>query len=617
MTDGTRTALVGDNGAGKTTLLRILAGKMEPDEGTVEYVGSATIGYLPQDLAELGDGTVMEFLSADSGIAELQKRLDETEERVSRAAEGSAELKSGLASHEALEREFSRRGGYGFEAMAKKILRGLGFLPGDSERPCGEFSGGWRMRIALSAILLRAPDVLLLDEPTNHLDTESMEWLENRLRDYRGIILFVSHDRRFLGRIAREIADLERGEITRYPMNYEKYLAEKESARERLEQMIENQKERIEHIQRFVERFRYKSSKATQVQSRIKQLEKMEIYEGDAPTQSVKIKFPEAPRSGYKVAGAEGISKRYADNEVFSGVSFELHRGERVALVGVNGAGKSTLMRLLSGTETPDTGTVSLGHNVKPAYFSQESATDLNYSHTVWEEASRTGSSLSEAARRNLLGAFLFSGDDIKKPVSVLSGGEKSRLSLFKLILSSSNFLVLDEPTNHLDMKTREIFQNALMKYGGTLLIVSHDRYFLDNLAERVLEIRDGRLYDYSGNYSWFIEKRNAMLSGAPEACDKKEPVNAKEKRRREAEERKEFNRERKKFSDELASIERAIESSEARRGEIDAKLCDPATLADSSAVQALMMERKTIENALAEHYPKWEELSEAVEKTK
>ena len=285
--------------------------------------------------------------------------------------------------------------------------------------------------------------------------------------------------------------------------------------------------------------------------------------------------------------------------------------------MGVNGAGKSTLMRLLSGTETPDTGTVSLCHNVKPAYFSQESATDLNYSHTVWEEASRTGSSLSEAARRNLLGAFLFSGDDIKKPVSVLSGGEKSRLSLFKLILSSSNFLVLDEPTNHLDMKTREIFQNALMKYGGTLLIVSHDRYFLDNLAERVLEIRDGRLYDYSGNYSWFIEKRNAMLSGAPEACDKKEPADIKEKRRREAEERKGINRERKKFSDELASIERAIESSEARRDEIDAKLCDPATLADSSAVQALMMERKTIENALAEHYPKLEELSEAGEKTK
>jgi ATP-binding cassette subfamily F protein 3 len=612
VTDGARVALVGDNGAGKTTLLRILAGKTEPDEGTVEYVRSATIGYLPQDLAELGDGSVMEFLSEDSGVAGMKTRLEETEERVSRAAEGSAELKSALAAHEELEREFSRRGGYGFEATAKKILRGLGFLPGDAERPCGEFSGGWRMRIALAAILLRAPDILLLDEPTNHLDTESMEWLENRLRDYRGIILFVSHDRRFLGRVAREIADLERGGITRYSMGYEIYLAEKEAARERLETAIEDQRERIEHIRRFVERFRYKASKAAQVQSRIKQLEKMEIYERETPGRSVKIKFPEATRSGWKVVIAEGISKRYADNEVFSGVSFELRRGERVALVGVNGAGKSTLMRLISGKETPDTGTVRPGHNVKPAYFSQESAASLDYSRTVWEEAARTGSAMTEAARRDLLGAFLFSGDDVKKNVSVLSGGEKSRLSLFKLILSSSNFLVLDEPTNHLDMKTREIFQNALMNYGGTLLIVSHDRYFLDNLAERVLEIRDGRLYDYPGNYSYFINKRDETLSDMSGHDAKREPEDTKEKRRREAEERNRILRERKKFSEKLASIERAIESSEARRAEIDAKLCDPATLADSSTVQSLMIERKTIENALASDYAQWEELSDA-----
>jgi ATP-binding cassette subfamily F protein 3 len=366
-----------------------------------------------------------------------------------------------------------------------------------------------------------------------------------------------------------------------------------------------------------VERFRYKSSKAAQVQSRIKQLEKMEIYEAETSAQSVKIKFPEAPRSGHKVVSAEKISKRYADNEVFSDISFELHRGERAALVGMNGAGKSTLMRIISGTETPGAGTVNLGHNVKLAYFSQESAMNLDYSHTVWEEASRTGSSMTEAARRNLLGAFLFSGDDVKKTVNVLSGGEKSRLSLFKLILSSSNFLVLDEPTNHLDMKTREIFQNALMRYGGTLLIVSHDRYFLDNLAERVLELRDGRLYDYSGNYSWFIDKRNATLSGAPARDAQREPEDAKEKRRRAAEERNRIYRARKKFSDELASIERAIESSEARRSEIDAKLCDPATLADSPAVQSLMMERKAIENALASDYAKWEELSEAMEGTK
>jgi ATP-binding cassette subfamily F protein 3 len=609
---------VGENGAGKTTLLRVLAGTSEPDSGTIEYDRGTDIGYLPQDLAELGSGSVMQFLSDSAGISSIRQRLSETEGKISQMREGALELKPALALHEKLERDFSHRGGYAFEAAAQKVLRGLGFVPGDSERPCGEFSGGWKFRIALAAILLRVPDVLLLDEPTNNLDTESMEWLEGWLSDYRGIIIFVSHDRRFLGGISTEIADLARGEITHYSMGYERYLVEKEAAAERLERTIEDQKERIEHLERFVERFRYKASKASQVQSRIKQLEKMEIYEREEPGKSVKIKFPEAPRSGYEVIRTRDLAQRYGSNEIFSGVNVEIHRGERVALVGVNGAGKSTFLRLISGVEPPSEGDVKLGHNVKLAYFSQESAQNLDYSHTVWEEASRTGSTMTEAARRNLLGAFLFSGDDIKKPVRVLSGGEKSRLSLFKLLLSDSNLLILDEPTNHLDMKTRGIFQDALLQYGGSLLVISHDRFFLDKFAERVLEIRDGRLYDYPGNYSWFIERRaQTLFAGTSGGVADTERESFRERRRQKASERNRLYRMKKAFADKIKPLEAEITRNEARRAEIDDLLCNPETLSVSASVQKLMLERKEIEKLLTSNYKIWEELSAAMEDVK
>jgi ATP-binding cassette subfamily F protein 3 len=613
VTEGTKAGLVGDNGAGKTTLLRILAGTAEPDAGSVELNRGASVGYLPQDLVEMGDGTVMEFLAKSSGISELKKRLAQAEDRISGLHEGSAELVPALAAHEGIERHFAANGGYEFEPSAKKVLRGLGFLPGDGDRACGEFSGGWRMRIALSAILLRAPDILLLDEPTNHLDTESMEWLEGWLRDYRGIMVFVSHDRRFLDHCATEIADLSRGTVTRYAMGYERYLAAKEANRGRLEREMESQKDKIEHIQRFVERFRYKASKASQVQSRVKQLEKMEICEIPKQGQTVKIKFPEAPRSGYEVLSARGVSKSYDGHEVFSNVGLEMHRGERAALVGANGAGKSTLLRLLSGEELPDKGAVKIGHNVKLAYFSQESAQNLNYSRSVWEEACAVGSPLTEAARRNLLGAFLFSGDDIKKSVRVLSGGEKSRLALFKLLLSDSNFLVLDEPTNHLDMNTREIFQQALLQYGGTLLIVSHDRFFLDSLAERVLEIRDGKLYDYNGNYSYFIERRAQTARALPGAPAAPGEASGARKRQNEARERSRLQKEKKALMDRIGPIEARITSSEERRAEIDASLCNPEVLSNSELVRNLMLERHEIEISLADDYRQWEDLSAAL----
>ena len=349
--DRARVGLVGENGAGKTTLLRVIAGETAPDEGSVEFGGAAVIGYLPQDLAELGSGSVIDFLRDSAGLSVLRERLLEMERVISESGEGSRELSRYLVEHEAIEREFSLRGGYEFESAAGKVLRGLGFAHGDEARLCGEFSGGWRMRLALAAVLLRNPDILLLDEPTNHLDSESMEWLEGWLRDHRGIMIFVSHDRRFLGKMASEIAEIARGEITRYSMGYERYVAEREAESERRERMAAEQRERAERMRRFIDRFRYKASKAAQVQSRIKQLGRMEIYDTDPPSKSANIRFPEAPRSGRSVLMAQGLTKRYGDKEVFSLLDLEIYRGQRTALVGVNGAGKSTLLRVLSGTE--------------------------------------------------------------------------------------------------------------------------------------------------------------------------------------------------------------------------------------------------------------------------
>lgn len=607
-----RMGLVGNNGAGKTTLLRILAGEVEPDGGKVERSKGLRVGYLPQDLVELESIPVVDLLKERVGVAGLEARLRETELALSATNEGSRDLAGLLEEHARLERRFEHLGGFGFEAAASRVLHGLGFAREDGERNCSEFSGGWKMRIAMAALLLSAPDVLLLDEPTNHLDTESMEWLEGWLRAHKGAIVAVSHDRRFLENMTEQIAELEHGHLTLYPCGYDRYLVEKECARERLERTAEEQRRRVEEIERFVNRFRYKSSKAAQVQSRLKQLEKMDAIVIDGPEKGVRFRIPEAPDSGWEVLGVRGLSKSYGENRVFEGLDFTVNRGERVALVGVNGAGKSTLLRLLSGVEAPTSGTVRLGHNVRRAFYSQESAQNVNYSHTIWEEARSAPSILNDVGRRSLLGAFLFSGSDIHKSVSVLSGGEKARLALFKLMLAETNFLILDEPTNHLDRSTKELVQNALLQYGGTLLIVSHDRHFLDALAERVLEIRDGRVYDYPGNYSWFLERREALLGGGCEGATENIRFGRSTRsiRRQAAEERERLDRERREIRKELTPLEGRIEDMETRRDEIDAALSDAEVLADSGRVRELMVERNTIERGLEGAYKRWEELS-------
>ncbi len=615
ITDRARVGLVGDNGAGKTTLLRVLSEEMEPDGGSVDRSKSLVVGYLPQDLVELEARPILAYLKRRVGIAEVEERLRETEHALAGTDAHSKALGSLLGEHGRLERQFEHLGGFGFEAMARKVLRGLGFAVEDADRSCAEFSGGWKMRIALAALLLSRPDVLLLDEPTNHLDTESMEWLEAWLRDYQGAVVAVSHDRRFLDNMTEQIAELARGRLTLWPWSYERYLIEKEGARERLEKAAAERKDRIEEIERFISRFRYKSSKAAQVQSRIKQLEKMEVLELDGPSRTVHFRIPEAPESGWEILKAKDLSKSYGAHGVFGGADFTITRGERVALVGVNGAGKSTLLRLLSDVEEPTSGSIKLGHNVKRAFYSQESAQNVNYAHTVWEEAREAPSKLTEAGKRNLLGAFLFSGEDIHKSVSVLSGGEKARLALFRLMLTESNFLILDEPTNHLDLNTKELFQRALLQYSGTLLIVSHDRHFLDDLVDRVLEIRDGRLYDYPGNYSWFLEKREELLKKEAEGGENRENPSGgyrtREQKKQEAEERERLAQERRTLKKELAPLEARIEKLEARRGEIDGLLCSTDVLGDSGRVQALMKERGALEQNLAAGYARWEELTD------
>ncbi|MCD8163013.1 MAG: ATP-binding cassette domain-containing protein [Synergistaceae bacterium] len=429
------------------------------------------------------------------------------------------------------------------------------------------------------------------------------------------------------------VAELANGRINLYSCGYEKFLTEREERRARLEAEWEQQREKIDEIQRFVERFRYKSTKARQVQSRIKQLEKMEITELEAPSKSVNFQFPESPRSGREVIRASGLAKSYGYHTVFRDVDLVIERGERVALVGVNGAGKSTLMRLLNQGEEPTAGTAELGLNVKKAYFSQESAQNLDYSRTIWQEVNNTGSKLLEGAKRNLLGAFLFSGDEIYKPVSVLSGCEKSRLGLLKMLLSESNLLILDEPTNHLDYGTKELFQKALLQYGGTILIVSHDRAFLDDLVSRVVEIRDGKLYDYPGNYSWFIEKRAGREAPVPavkadpaeklaaelraSAAESRQDARTKEQRRAEAEERNRLYRAKKDFVERLAGCEKEIADAEARKEEINGLLCSPEVLADSQRIQSLMIELKEKEETLKKLYEEWEELSIKIEEIK
>jgi ATP-binding cassette subfamily F protein 3 len=600
---GSRIGLVGDNGSGKTTLFRVIMALVLPDKGNITLPKNQQIGYLPQDIVELNcDTELILYLKEKSGIAKLEHSLRICEEHLTSFSPESSKYQAILNRYEKISNLFEHQGGYTFSIQAHKVLKGLGFREKDFTRRCTEFSGGWKMRIILASILLSSPNLLLLDEPTNHLDSESLEWLESWLQNFSGTIISVSHDRYFLDKLMTQIAELEHQKLTIYHGNFSYYLKEKIKRQKLLLNEAKNQQGKIAKTESFIERFRYKATKAAQVQSRIKMLQKIKIIQTEKAVKKVAIRFPECPRSGNKVVEVENLSKIYDGDKVFSNLDFTLHRGEKVALVGINGAGKSTLSRLISNREMPSSGVVYIGHKVNLAFFSQESSQNLNYHHSIWEEISNTSSSMTTGERRSLLGAFLFSGDNIYKSINILSGGEKSRLALVKILMQESNFLILDEPTNHLDIATKELFQQALLKYSGTILIVSHDRFFLDILITRVIEIRDGKIYDYPGNYSYFIEKRAQLLAeidnraltikNTPSSKPKVKTLD-KLKKREEAKQRNRIYRQNKDILEKLKLVEEHIKTLKENKANTEAQLCDPVILKDSKKVQSLMINLK------------------------
>ncbi|MGD0169809.1 MAG: ribosomal protection-like ABC-F family protein [Smithella sp.] len=616
-----RIGLVGENGTGKTTLFRALLDQVHLDSGAIEIPDRKhkTIGYLPQDLVELESVNLIEFLKQKSGIAALEESIKDLEHKISQVKQNASGYSKLSQQYSDALAHFAAMDGYAFEARAKQVLKGFGFKEDDFARDCTLFSGGWKMRILLTSILLAQPDIMLLDEPTNHLDTESMEWLESYLKDYPGTIIVISHDRFFLDKIALQIAELSACHIHIYKGNYSHYLSQKEIRHAALKKEMELQKAQIKRIEEFVERFRYKATKAAQVQSRIKMLEKFSAVTLEAKTKSVTMKFPEGKKSAKEVVKAIDLGHSYGSLNVFNNLNFTLFRGDKVAFVGVNGSGKSTLSRLLSLSEQPSRGSVKYGDSVNMAFFSQESSQNLNYENTIREEIDSVPTQASDQEKRNLLGSFLFSGDDIFKSISVLSGGEKSRLALLKIMLLDTNFLILDEPTNHLDLKTKDIFQNALINYHGTVAIVSHDRYFLDNLVNKVFELKDGTINDYHGNYSYFIEKRNQAVTPAPDEnisqpLLKDQAFKTKERKRLEAEERNKTYKIRAALQKDLQAVEKKIASLEAKKSGHETSLCDPQTHRDSVKIKTINLELKDINAELEHAYNIWTELHSKLE---
>jgi len=500
--DRDRVALCGPNGVGKTTLLKMLAGLEDLDGGAIIKPSALTVGYLPQDgLSHGGRTLVEEAQTAFQGLLDMKAEMHAIEDRLGDPEASDEEHARMLVRYSELQEQFRRRDGYAIDLRVSTVLRGLGFTDDDLARPTETFSGGWQMRIALAKLLLADPDLLLLDEPTNHLDLEARNWLEEFLVGYTHAIILVSHDRYFLDAVATRIAEINLRTVTDYTGNYSDYLRESQARLERLRQMKKEQDEEVARIKLFIDRFRYKATKAAQVQSRVKMLEKIEPIEVPPERKRVHFTFPACAKSGRTVLRVDHARKAYDDKVVFKDLSLQVERGDRIALLGVNGAGKSTLMRMLSGVEPPDAGTRELGHQVVMQYFAQDEATRLDPALTVYETLAAGSPFNMVPMIRTILGGFLFEGDDVYKKVGVLSGGERTRLAVARMLLRPANTLLLDEPTNHLDLDSKDVLLDALEDFGGTLVLVSHDRYFIDKLATKVIEIGGGEATVYPGTY--------------------------------------------------------------------------------------------------------------------
>jgi ATP-binding cassette subfamily F protein 3 len=510
-----KTALVGANGTGKSTLMKVLAGLESLDYGNLQLTRGMSIGYLPQEGLQLSGRTIFdECLTVFDELRAMEPEIERMAGQLAELDHASPEYEAAAERYSMLQDRFHALDGYALDAQVGAVLTGLGFGKEDWSRRTEEFSGGWQMRIALAKLLLARPNLLLLDEPTNHLDLETRNWLEDYLKNYPFGYVLISHDRYFLDVTIDRTVEIWNKRLTIYQGNYTKYLKQKEDRRAQLEAAYRNQREQIEHLEAFINRFRYQATKAKQVQSRIKELERIERIEIPDEEPVIHFKFPQPAPSGRMVVEADGLSKSYGSKQVFSKARFNIERGDRVALVGVNGAGKSTLIRLLSGAEAPTSGTARLGHNVVSEYFAQDQYKVLDGDSRMLDDISRAALKVPESELRSLLGCFLFSGDDVFKKLGVLSGGERNRYALARILVSPSNFLLLDEPTNHLDMRAKDVLLEALEAFSGTVVFVSHDRYFIDRLATRVLEVESGAITSYEGNYEDYIRRKEALAAG-------------------------------------------------------------------------------------------------------
>jgi ATP-binding cassette subfamily F protein 3 len=614
-----RVALVGPNGCGKTTLLRILAGEEAIDGGQIVLAPGTQIGYLKQDVTETTATTVLEeVLAGRPEVAALEHELEECTLALAENPDDATLLRR----YGELVEELRVSGGAEVEVRAKAILTGLGLPPEQHHRPVRSFSGGWMMRISLAKLLLRQPDLLLLDEPTNHLDLETIRWLEDFLWSYRGTVLVVSHDQHFLNRVVKRVVEIRDQTFHSYTGNYDDYLEQKAKELELLEARYLNQQRKITQYERFIERFRYKSGTLSkQVQSRIKMLERIERIElPEDSTPRFRLRFPQPARSALKVMELSGITKAYGDNFIFRKLDLTILRGQKIAVVGRNGAGKSTLLKVLAGVEPIQAGERRLGGNLTFCYYAQHQLDVLNPQHSVLEEISGVAPELLPLEVRRLAGAFLFSEDEATKPVGVLSGGEKARVALARMLARPANFLVLDEPTNHLDIQARQVLEQALAEYEGTLIMISHDRAFINSVANMVLEVERGRLFRYDGDYEYYLwKKEEAAREKAEDSPIQSEPVMERESARKEerklrAQALQDRQRRLGPYKRALGTLEGEIASLEKEKALLTEQVCQPSLHADQVAYPAALRRLDEVEKMLGSKFERWTALSQELE---
>jgi ATP-binding cassette, subfamily F, member 3 len=624
-----RVGLVGANGTGKSTLMKVLAGLDTFDYGSLVVAKGTTAGYLPQDGLSLSGRTVFaECMAVFTELHAMERELETLTHRISELDHTSAEYADVADRYHSLEHEFRTRDGYSIEAEVGRVLMGLGFRKEDWERQTDEFSGGWQMRLALAKLLLQKPNLLLLDEPTNHLDLEARNWLEEYLHDYPHALVLISHDRYFLDVTVNKIAEIWNKRFWFYTGNYDKFLTQKTQRNEQLQAAYRNQRDRIEQLEVFINRFRYQATKAKQVQSRIKELEKIERIEIPPEEKTIHFSFSQPKPSGRIVAEFEGVAKSYpiaggGEKEVFRDVSFLIERGDRIALVGVNGAGKSTLIKLLAGTERTTHGEFRLGHNVQADYFAQDQYKELDADARMIDDLGNASPRSTQMELRSLLGCFLFSEDDVFKKIGVLSGGERGRYALLRLLLHPANFLLLDEPTNHLDLRAKDVLLDALMEYTGTVVFVSHDRYFIDKLATRVFEIGDGKVEVYPGNYEDYLWRKQGgsakqneairqQLSASELAPQTPSNGNQASSEAIPAAKAKRLNPiKRKKMEDRIRELEGEISRAETAIAQSETALQDFVSAAESQRQTQELDQRKAAHAALIRE---WEELSQSLQ---